>query len=290
MKTVRILLTGCALLALAWPARAQEAAAPRPPVEFIIQPGEASAVPFKRGVSHANGGVIDVAQPNPTTLVITMSGLAATNADLIHTSIASYHFELNQIFELAFNSPRVKGATLTLEGRVEGLLRTDHQHYTHPWGPHHCGTATTDPALAGIGVGHTEILTVSLPPRAAGCCDDLSVYNHEGPLVVPITPGKYTLHGTWGFGTTHPCFCCRGASAEFSPQPASCEEGAAAYWFSEWHPFNGAATKDFGFQITVKVIPEFEVPKDKGEDMPPPKKDEKKEEKKDDKKDDKDKP
>ena len=68
-------------------------------------------MPFSAGVSYANGGVIDVAQPNPTTMIITMSGLTATNADLIHTSIANYHFELNQCFELAFNSPRVKGAT-----------------------------------------------------------------------------------------------------------------------------------------------------------------------------------
>ena len=56
----------------------------RPPVEFVVTPGEASTT-FKRGVSWANGGVIDVAHPNPTTLIITMSGITATNADLVHT-------------------------------------------------------------------------------------------------------------------------------------------------------------------------------------------------------------
>jgi hypothetical protein len=282
MKTFQAMLTGCVLLAMACPVRAQDGG-PRPAVEFIVAPGEASAVPFKRGVSYANGGIIDVARPDPTTIVATLTGLTATNADLIHTSIANYHFDLVQGFELRFNSPRVKGATLTLEGRVIGILRTNHEHYTHPWGARHCGTATTEPAVAAIGVEHATILTLSLPERSAGCCEDLSVYNHDGPLVVPVTPGKYTLHASWGFGTTHPCFCCRGASAEFSPQPSYCPEN---YWFQEFKPFNGTATKDSGFQITVKVIPEFKVPDDKGEELPGPKdikKDEKKEEKKDDK-------
>src|SRR5277367_3233625 len=161
MRSV-LVFTGLVVVILAGPTLAQESA-PRPPVELIVQPGEASAVPFKRGVSYANGGIIDVAQPNPTTIVVTMTGLTATNADLIHTSVANYHFDLGQSFELAYNSPRVKGATMTLEGRVIGILRTDHEHYTHPWGAHHCGTATTEPALAGISVGNAEILTVSLP-------------------------------------------------------------------------------------------------------------------------------
>jgi hypothetical protein len=73
MKTLSKLLTGCALLALAWPARAQDGGG-RPPVEFIVAPGEASAVPFKHGVSYANGGIIDVARPDPTTIVATLTG------------------------------------------------------------------------------------------------------------------------------------------------------------------------------------------------------------------------
>jgi hypothetical protein len=275
------LLTGFALVALALSARAQEGG-PRPPIELIVQPGEASAVPFKRGVSYANGGIIDVAQPNATTIIVTMTGLTATNADLLHTSVANYHFELAQGLELAFNSPRVKGASMTLEGRVIGILRTNHQHYTHPWGAHHCGTATTEPAVAGISVGHADVLTVALPARAAGCCEDLSVYNHEGPLAVPVTPGKFMLHGTWGFGTTHPPFCCRGASAEFSPQPEYCPE---SYWFTEFKPFNGTATKDSGFQITIKVTPAFKTVDEKDEDMPLPKKEEKKPEEKKETKD-----
>lgn len=267
------MLVGCCLLAaVAMPAVAQDASpGPRPAVELVVLPGEASAEPFRRGVAYANGGVIDVSQPNPATLVITMSGLTATNADLLCTSVASYSFQLSQCFEVRFNSARAKGAQLTLEGQAIGLLRSNHEIYNHCWYKcKRCGEAHTDPAIAGISAGEQEIVKVTLPARQAAGCADLSVYNHEGPLAVPVQAGKYTLHGAWGFGTVHPCFCCRGASAEFSPQPY---EVPGTYWLSEFRPFNGLATKDFGFKITIKVIPEFKTLDDKGEEMPEPKKD-----------------
>lgn len=267
MRTLTI-LTGFLVLWLALPAEAQEA---RPPAEIIVAPGEATAVPTKNGVAFANGGIIDVAQPNPTTVVVTMSGLTATNADLCRTSVANYAFQLTQGFEIALSSS-IKSAKLTLEGRVIGLLRTDHELYTHHHFSHKCGTAETHSATAAVTVcDGPEVVALSMPARAAGCCEDLSVYNHEGPVVVPITAGKYDLHESWGFGTTHPAFHCRGASAEFAPQPYYFP-GANNYWFEHWQPFNGAATKDFGFQVTIKLIPEFKPLGAKGpEDVPPPK-------------------
>jgi hypothetical protein len=41
------------------------------------------------------------------------------------------------------------------------------------------------------------------------------------------------------------------ASAEFAPDPA-----LDPLWISYWEPFHGAAKKDFGFQLTMKVAPE----------------------------------
>src|ERR1700736_1584093 len=98
----RTLLTGFILL---WPTLSvcsQEplasASRPRPPVELIVAPGEASAVPLKKGVAYANGGIINVAQPNPTTIVVTMTGLTAANADPFFPSVANYQFDLTQGF------------------------------------------------------------------------------------------------------------------------------------------------------------------------------------------------
>src|SRR5437588_755455 len=122
----KMVTAGLLALGLALSAHAQE---PRPAAEFVIAPGQAHAVPSKEGVSWANGGVVDVAQPNPTTLVVTMSGITATNANLICTSIAQYQFDLAQEFAIRFNSPRVTGAVLTIDGRVTGLLRTNLEPY-----------------------------------------------------------------------------------------------------------------------------------------------------------------
>lgn len=257
------------------PSPADEGISGRPPLELVVVPGEASAVPARKGVSFANGGIIDVAQPNPTTIVVTMTGLCATNADLVCTSIANYHFELTQGFAVAINDKKIKAAKLTLESRVIGILRTNHHHYVC-WN-HHCPTADTEPALAAISTcDGAPVASLSLPPRSAGCCQDLSVYNHEGPICVPVFCGKYTLHETWGFGTTHPCFWCRGASAEFAPQPQY-YVSAADYWFQEWLPFNGTATKDFGYQVIIKVTPEKLPPAKTGEELPLPKEDKGKE-------------
>jgi hypothetical protein len=255
------------------PSPADQGISGRPPLELVVAPGDASAVPSRKGVSWANGGIIDVAQPDPTTIIVTMSGICAVNADLICTSIANYHFELTQGFAVVVNDPkRVKAVKLTMESRVIGLLRTNHQHYVC-W-THHCPTADTEPALAAIATCEgAPVVSLSLPPRSAGCCQDLGVYNHEGPICMPVVCGKYVLHETWGFGTTHPCFWCRGASAEFAPQPQYVP-AALEYWFQEWHPFNGTATKDFGYQVTIKVTPEkLPARAAGGEELPLPKED-----------------
>src|ERR1700689_2675442 len=67
------------------PAKPEEVPPPAedlgPPVELILVPGEASAVPARKGVALADGAIIDVEQPNPTTLVVTMTGLVAANSD-----------------------------------------------------------------------------------------------------------------------------------------------------------------------------------------------------------------
>jgi hypothetical protein len=224
----------------------------RPPVELILMPGEASANPYRKGVSYANGGVISVSQPNPTTLVITMSGLAACNADLVCQSAAGYHFNLSQDFLVRVNAKYVKSPRLWMESRVIGLLRTNHELYEH------ClckmgGMAETGSAEASVACGDAELVHIALPPRSICCSADLSVYNHDGPLCIPVHPGCYTLHQTWSIGTSHPPFFCRGASAEFAPEPQYYPD-ANAWWFQHFKPFNGTATRDFGYQVTIKVM------------------------------------
>ena len=44
-------------------------------------------------------------------------------------------------------------------------------------------------------------------------------------------------------------------SAEFAPDPA-----LDPLWISAFEPFHGAAKKDFGFQVTIKVAAGEEAP------------------------------
>src|SRR5262245_57097820 len=79
----------------------------RPPVEIIVGSAEGTATPLVSGCSgHAGGGNIYVNRTDPTTLVITMTGLAVAKGDSVfHGSSAGYQFNHSQSFEVVFNSP-----------------------------------------------------------------------------------------------------------------------------------------------------------------------------------------
>ena len=68
---------------------------------------------------------------------------------------------------------------------------------------------------------------------------------------------------------------CKAPSAEFAPDPA-----LNPLWISACEPFRGAAKKDFGFQVTVKVADDTPAEEEKKEE------EKKDEEKKDEKKKD----
>jgi hypothetical protein len=229
-----------------------------PPFSIVLKGRHGHVTPIRAGCTHTGGGNIDIAQPSTDTLVVTMSG-AAVAYPFYCSSSAVMDFMLDQCFEITFDNPKVKKAKITLEGRVIGLLRS------------HCkGTASFDNACADIqtvqvpiihlGVpGHDlsgEAVNVSLlhlcvPGHNVSGCDNLSVNDHQGPVNVPVAAGKYVLHQTFQVGAATPCCIIpyKGPSSEFAPDPA-----IDPLWLSYKEPFHGAAKKDFGFQLTVKVI------------------------------------
>jgi hypothetical protein len=231
------------LLALApSPLRAQAAASPT--VTIQLGSRQAQVIPTRQGFTHTGGGNIDVAQPAPDTVVITMTGVAVAGGHPCKASFARMQFDLLQCFEVRFADPKLKQAKLTLEGRVIGLLRT------HKKGD---GTAAEGPGKAAVNAGSVELLTLCLPDHSVGGGDSLSINDHEGPVAVPILTGKYTLHQTFDVSAEHPhaILPCKAASSEFAPDPA-----LDPLWISYWEPFHGAIKKDFGFQITLKVAAE----------------------------------
>ena len=110
------------------------------------------------------------------------------------------------------------------------------------------------------------LATLSVPDHAVAGGENLSLNDHDGPIEAPIAPGKYTLHQSFTITATHPksLLPCKAASAEFAPDPA-----LDPLWISYWEPFHGAAKKDFGFQITIKVVEHTSMVNAEAEQTPP---------------------
>jgi hypothetical protein len=241
MKTIlaSMLALGCSATLMAVHAQA-------PPSGLLttisLGPRHGQVTPVRQGFTHTGGGNIDVAQPAPDTVVITMTGVAVAGAHPCKDSLAALHFDLTQEFEINFEKPEVKKAKLTLEGRVIGLLRS------HP----HGGSAQEGPGVAAVSVGPIVVVSLALPPHTVSCGENVSINDRDGPVAVPVTAGKFTLHQAFDVSANHPHSLkpCKAASAEFAP-----EQALDPLWISYWEPFHGAAKKDFGFQITLKVAP-----------------------------------
>jgi hypothetical protein len=219
------------------------AAAPSPPVTITLGARHGHVTPFRQGCCHTGGGNIDVAQPAGDTVVITMTGVAVATGAPCGPSVAGLDFDLTQCFEAAFEKSDVKAAKLTLEGRVIGLLRSASRG----------GAAEETRGCATVTAGPVALATLCVPDHSLAGGDNLSLNDHEGPVSTPVSAGKYTLHQVWHVQASHPrCLLpCKAAAAEFAPDPA-----LDPLWISYWEPFHGAAKKDFGFQVILKVAPD----------------------------------
>jgi hypothetical protein len=220
-------------------------AAPAATLTLLDRHGHVNTM--RRGFAHTGGANIDIAQPSPDTIVVTMTGVAVAGAHPCRLSAADCDGDLEQCFEAALSHPQDrKRLTLTLEARVIGLLRS-----------HRCGggIAEVSQARAEVTGGSGPVAGVAAPDHAVGDGENLSINDHDGPASVPLVPGKYTLHQAIHIGAVNPrCLLpCKAASAELAPDPA-----LDPLWISYFEPFHGIRKKDFGFQVTLKVTAEDE--------------------------------
>jgi hypothetical protein len=232
--------------------------APEPPPPASIHLGlrHGHAVPSRCGHSHTGAGNIDVTQPSADTVVVTMTGVAAAGANPCKESSASVNFDLCQDFEIRFDSPKLKKAVLVAEARVIGLLRS-----TCKGG----GTALEGPGCATVDAGGVQLVKVCAPEHVVADGEKLSINDHDGPYVVPVEPGKYVLHQTFAVSAAYPRTWCPGkAVAEFGS-----DSGLDKLWISSHDPFSGADKKNFGLQVTLKVVDERLAP-DGPQSLPTP--------------------
>jgi hypothetical protein len=247
----RLVLTGLFAVATTLPARPGDAPkgdAPQPAATIVLGPGRGTATPLRQGSARTGGGNIHVTQPEPDTLSVTMTGVAVATGHPCQDSVAGFSFDLSQSFEVAVHTPRIKGAKLILWGRSVGLLRSD-------CCGEKCGSAeVSTPGHATVSCGPTEVLALGLPPRAVACGENVSVHDRAGPVWVSVLPGTYTLRQTFGITASHrKGLFGKPVSAEFAPDPA-----LEAQWISKREPFHGAAKKDLGFQVILKVVADDE--------------------------------
>lgn len=235
-----MLVAACAI------ALAQPGAPPEPKASITLKDRQALATPSRQGFTHTGGGNIDVAQSAPDTVVITMTGVAVAGPHPFKESMATLTFQLNQCLEIAIDNPKVKRAKVTLEGRVIGLLRS------HKGG----GSAQHGPAHAALTSNGTEIIFLDVPSHCVSGGENLSINDRRGPVTASLVPGEYHLSQTFAVSASHPrsAKLCKAASAEFAPDPA-----LDPLWISYWEPFHGAAKKDFGFQVILKVVPDLDA-------------------------------
>jgi hypothetical protein len=216
-------------------------APPAPDVSISLGSRSGKVTPIRSGCTHTGGGNIDVQQPAPDTVVVTLSGVAVAYGGPFDAASASQVFELVQQFEVSFDKPGVKAARLTVEGRLIGFLRS-----------HKVGTAEVC-ASATVTGGTGPGLALVMPTHSVSGSENASINDREAPDGIVIAAGKFTLSQSFRVGATMPkCVCpCKAPSAEFAPDPA-----LDPLWISSKEPFKGAKKADLGFQITLKAAPE----------------------------------
>jgi hypothetical protein len=216
-------------------------AAPTPDASLSLGGRSSKVTPARCGCTHTGGGNIDVQQPTPDVIVVTMSGAAVAYGGPTGPASASLLFDLCQQFEVNFDKPTVKAAKLFIEGRLIGFLRS------HKVGSAEvCASATVSPAPNWPG------LALAMPGHAVAGNESVSVNDREVPDGIPVVAGKYILNQSFKVAAAMPksLFPCKAPSAEFAPDPA-----LDPIWISSKEPFHGAKKADLGFQVIVRVVP-----------------------------------
>ncbi len=240
-KLTAAVLVLCLPLASAGQEAKTTPAAVTPAVSIRLTDRHAQVAPERTGCTYTGGGNIDVQQPAPDTVVITVTG-AVVATDHPCGSAARMAFDLEQGLEIVFERPDVAAAKLTVEAQVAGLLRGGRR-----------GAASVSDACATVAGGGVELVTVCVPGHGVAGCEGLAVKDRAGPVSAPVGPGCHTLHAHWLIEAVHPkALLGKSASAEFAPEPA-----LEPLWVGgPRDSFRGAAKKDFGFRLTLRVVGE----------------------------------
>ena len=226
-----------------------------PPKALIVLKARDSAVtPKRNGYSTTGGGTVTVTQPTPDTLVISMTGVAATGSCSCEESQACLNFLLHQEFDIEFAKGGPQSGQIVLDARAFGQLRSEGRMG---------GTAAMTKAFVSVGCGE-EVASVSLDSKSAGCGNSLAVTTVRGPVSAPVVAGSYHLHQEFGIAVRQPkCLVPKKTSADFAPPPT-----LDTRWIGSPDPFRETNRSNNGFLVTIRLIPD--PPASGGTEKAPP--------------------
>src|SRR5262245_2188105 len=217
---------------------------PTTPYQIRLGPRKAQASPTHTHDGQTGGGAIDVQQPLPHVLLITMRGAAVAGTDCKQGAAASLTFELDQELIVTPTRPGLRPPRLGIAARVVGTLDTSDKGKG-------CGSAEQGEACATVLAGGHSVLDVCVPAQAAGAGEKLFLNNRAGPVEVVIAPGCFNLHQTFAISATQSKSLCHKAAsaADFDPSPRLDPK-----WDGPLKAFRAVPRTDFGFRVVVWVI------------------------------------
>jgi hypothetical protein len=224
------------------PAAAQSDGGDAQPVtaKIVLGPQAGSAKPAQHGMAYTGGGNINVTQPSPDTLVVTMGGSVAAASSIFMGGEAMLAFCHDQRFSVEFSDPAATGK-LVMQVKINGLLRGEGKH---------ASVGITN-AASSIFCGPNEIASLPIAPRMAGGCDSSAISATHGPVCAPIYAGCYSLRQQFSIAASQPKgLACHKASAQFLPG------SLAPTWIGSTDPFHAADASNLGYQLILRVVPD----------------------------------
>ena len=215
------------------------------PLRIVLGQRTGESVATRAGLAHAGGGVIDVGQPRPDGVVVTMSGLTAVGGLPCETSAAVVAFDVCQHFWVVHDRGDTRPVRLIAEAQLSGMMRANREG---------AGLAATDPAEAVVAAsGSPPLLAVGFPGRALSGHQIRFVNDRQEPTAALLPPGEYTLTQRFAVRCDHPKrpFHKNVVISAFGGESSRMPE-----WLSILDPNRDLPKgRALGFQVTLRVEP-----------------------------------
>jgi hypothetical protein len=245
LKRRSLLMAG--LIAVLTPLVAQSSEpADGPAYQIVLRSRHAEVTPSRSRDAQTGGGSIEIEQPDPNTIVVTMGGSAVAGSDC-HGANAGMDFNLQQDLDIIAVRPGVRPPRVGMVGRVVGTLQVTE---SGTWCGKSCGTSEQGPAAASLAIGANNILHVSVQPSSAAGGQEVSINHREGPVEAAAVVGSYHLAASFRIGVTQGkgVFNRQAALADFDPAPQ-----LDGFWADVLKPFRAVPRRDFGFKLVLRV-------------------------------------